>query len=247
MGIDSPLGTPRDEFLNDIQKALGKTTREPEVKYKQFNVTVDELEDRASKRIEQIQEITPSLIINLTTTATQGGWNVHHSPTMEKGTEFIHDLLQNKKVDRVVRSDEEIFEKLALENSLSDLNLDFATVSRKQAAPTDLRDLVFNADVGLTGVEYAISETGSIIVIPKEGLSRLVSLAPSIHIAVVQPHQIIETLDDLFMFRRLEHLRGNDIGSYMNFITGPSRTGDIEQVIVTGVHGPKEVYMLILG
>ena len=134
-----------------------------------------------------------------------------------------------------------------MENSLSDLNLDFATISRKQAAPTDLRDLVFNADVGLTGVEYAISETGSIIVIPKEGLSRLVSLAPSIHIAVVQPHQIIETLDDLFLFRRLEHLRGNDIGSYMNSITGPSRTGDIEQVIITGVHGPKEVYMLILG
>ena len=247
MRIDSPLGTPRDEFLSNIQKALGKTAREPEVKYKQFSVTVDELAARASKRIEQMQEITPALIRNLTTTATQRGWNVHHSLTMEAATKFIHDLLQDKNLDRVVRSDEEIFEKLALENSLSDLNLDFATISRKQSGTRDLRALVFNAHVGLTGVEYAISETGSIIVIPKEGISRLVSLAPSIHIAVVQPHQIIETLDHLFMFRRLEHLRGNDIGSYMNFITGPSRTGDIEQVIITGVHGPKEVHMLILG
>ena len=128
MGINSPLGTPRDKFLSDIQKALGKTTREPEVGYKQFNVTVDELEDRANKRIEQIQVITPSLIRKLTTTATQRGWNVHHSPTVEAATKFIHDLLQEKHLERVVRSDEKIFEKLDLENSLSDLNLDFATM-----------------------------------------------------------------------------------------------------------------------
>ena len=80
------------------------------------------------------------------------------------------------------------------------------------------------------------------------GISRLVSLLPPVHLALVRPQDVVESLDDLFLLRRLDyHRHGGDMGSYLNFITGPSRTADIEQTIVVGVHGPKEVHMVLLG
>jgi L-lactate dehydrogenase complex protein LldG len=59
---------------------------------------------------------------------------------------------------------------------------------------------------------------------------------------------LVGTLDDVFLLRRLDYYRNSgDMGSYLNFITGPSRTADIEQTLVVGVHGPKEVHLVLLG
>ena len=71
---------------------------------------------------------------------------------------------------------------------------------------------------------------------------------PPIHLALVRPQDVVDTLDDVFLLGRLQyHRSGGDMGSYLNFITGPSRTADIEQTLVVGVHGPKEVHMVLLG
>ena len=92
-----------------------------------------------------------------------------------------------------------------------------------------------------------MAETGSVVVLPRKGLSRLVSLVPPVHLAIVRPKDLVENIDDVFLFRRLEYLRnGGDMGSYLNFITGPSRTADIEMRLVVGVHGPREVHLVLL-
>ena len=75
----------------------------------------------------------------------------------------------------------------------------------------------------------------------------MVSLLPPVHVAIVESNQVYESLDDLFALRRLAFLQGRgDMGSYLSLISGPSRTADIEQTIVVGVHGPVEVHMVIL-
>jgi L-lactate dehydrogenase complex protein LldG len=74
-----------------------------------------------------------------------------------------------------------------------------------------------------------------------------VSLVPPVHVALVRPEEVLDSLHDLFLLRRLEFKRrGGEMGSYLNFITGPSRTADIEMTIVQGVHGPKSVHMVLV-
>ena len=109
-----------------------------------------------------------------------------------------------------------------------------------------LREQVIKADIGVTGVDYAIAETGSCVLLPRKGVSRLVSLLPPEHVAVVEKGQVLPSLDELFTLRRQDFLEGK-LGSYMNIITGPSRSADIEYTLVTGVHGPGEVYMVLIG
>ena len=66
-------------------------------------------------------------------------------------------------------------------------------------------------------------------------MSRVVSLLPRIHIALVESKQVYEFLDDLWAFRRMTFLGGSgDMGSYLSLISGPSRTADIEQQLVVG-------------
>ena len=110
-----------------------------------------------------------------------------------------------------------------------------------------VRERIRRADVGITGTDYAVAETGSLVILPRRGLSRLVSLVPPVHIALVRPQEVVESLHDLFLLRRLEYYRrGGEMGSYLNFITGPSRTADIEMTIVQGVHGPKTVHLALI-
>ena len=132
---------------------------------------------------------------------------------------------------------------IALHRAVIDDNAEEALRQEQRAV---IRDLCINADVGLTGVDHAIAETGSVVLLPRRGVSRIVSLLPPVHVAVVRRGEVLPSLDELFALRRLEHSEGT-LGSYLNIITGPSRSADIEHTLVTGVHGPGEVHMVLLG
>ena len=101
------------------------------------------------------------------------------------------------------------------------------------------------ADVGITGCDFAVAETGTIVVIPKSGVSRLVSLTPPVYIAIVWQGQVLRSLDELFAVRRYQTINGLENG-YMNLISGPSRSGDIENIMIQGVHGPGEVHLILI-
>ena len=108
-----------------------------------------------------------------------------------------------------------------------------------------LREKTLEAAVGVTGVDYAVAETGSAVIVARPGIARLASLLPPVHVAVVTSGQVLPGLDELFVLRRRDMLRrpGRD---YMNVISGPSRSADIEYTLVTGVHGPGEVHLVLV-
>jgi L-lactate utilization protein LutC len=181
--------------------------------------------------------------------AQLGGWNLYRAPGPEEAIEYLCALASTLGVRRVVRTDQEIFRQMPVDAALRNLGLAVTVAAQGEGLSREsLRQEIIEAGLGITGADYAVAETGSVVVMPRKGLSRLVSLVPPVHLALVRPQDVVETLDDLFSLRRLEYYRnGGDMGSYLNFITGPSRTADIEQTLVVGVHGPKEVHLVLLG
>jgi L-lactate utilization protein LutC len=101
----------------------------------------------------------------------------------------------------------------------------------------------FAADLGITSVDFAIAETGSLALFSQASQGRVVSLLPPRALAIVEPGQILPDLFDLFT--QLES-RKAELPSNMVLVTGPSKTGDIELKLTTGVHGPGEVYLLVV-
>jgi len=110
------------------------------------------------------------------------------------------------------------------------------------------RDVLDRAGIGLTGVDYAVAESGSLILMSGPGKGRLVSCLPVVHVALLRPGQLLDTWDEVSVL--LEALHRQDAfaesQSSITFITGPSRTADIEFSLTRGVHGPKEVHVIAL-
>ncbi|MCC7043834.1 MAG: lactate utilization protein [Acidobacteria bacterium] len=98
------------------------------------------------------------------------------------------------------------------------------------------------ATIGITGAEAALSDTGSVVLVSGPGRGRLASLLPPVHIALVERAKILRSLPDLL----LERPELATSGSNLVCITGPSRTADIEHTLSRGVHGPREVHVILL-
>ena len=105
-----------------------------------------------------------------------------------------------------------------------------------------LRAACATADFGITSADYALADTGTFVMIASPKEARLVSLLPPVHIGVIRADCILPDLDALF----LQEPQPAGQASSMVLITGPSRTADIEQILVRGVHGPGEVYAVIM-
>jgi L-lactate dehydrogenase complex protein LldG len=106
----------------------------------------------------------------------------------------------------------------------------------------ELKEACAGADIGITSLDYALAATGSFVMLASPNEARLVSLLPPAHIAIFPRSLILANLDELLSILP----RPADQTSSMVLITGPSRTADIEQILVRGVHGPGEIYAVIV-
>jgi L-lactate dehydrogenase complex protein LldG len=102
-------------------------------------------------------------------------------------------------------------------------------------------DELYDYDCGLTDVTYAVAETGSLVIRGSAGHGRSLSLVPPIHVAILEPKNFVADLIDVF-----ERLGKDGDPTSITFITGPSKTSDIEMNLVVGVHGPCKVQLFIL-
>src|SRR6185436_18691898 len=142
-------------------------------------------------------------------------------------TELIHSQLNPR---RIALSDAKPLERLV---RLVAVQMDVTV------APSS-SDL-FDIDIGITTAQAAIAETGTLVLDSSRERNRLISLVPPVHIAIVEAANLHSTLGET-----LAALQSDDeISPVVTFITGPSRTADIELTLAIGVHGPQELYVII--
>lgn len=150
-------------------------------------------------------------------------------------TEKIAGFLRERKCRRVMLSDTPLLQKLEVGDQLDERGFEARYWSGITA------DGAYDYDAGVTEVDYAIAETGSLVIRHRPEHGRLLSLVPFVHVAIVQPKQFVADLIDFF-----EILAKEGVGSGVTLISGPSKTADIEMNVVTGVHGPNVVRVFVL-
>ena len=111
-----------------------------------------------------------------------------------------------------------------------------------------IRSVIADADVGVTGADLAVAETGTLVLIAAAGRPRSTSLLPPCHVAVFDPTVLLESLEQVGLALEAWHEAPApaERGAVINFITGPSRTADIELTLTRGVHGPKEIHAVFV-
>jgi L-lactate dehydrogenase complex protein LldG len=171
---------------------------------------------------------------------TAAGGHAHLAAGPEDAARQLLGLVQAHSARRVLLGRGPFLDTLALGDRLRAAGLD--VILGDALRPAAARDAFFAAEVGITGVSYLIAETGSLVMAAAPHDPRSLSLLPPVHIAVAERRQLLPDLFDLFGPGAAAGL-----ASGLTLITGPSKTGDIELRLVTGVHGPGEVHVVLVG
>jgi L-lactate dehydrogenase complex protein LldG len=116
------------------------------------------------------------------------------------------------------------------------------TLRRYERAMEEQRAELFGTDCGITTCRGAIAETGSLVLVPTPAEPRLLSLAPEVHLAVVERAGLVGRLSDFIAGGAYQR----ELPSNLVLISGASRTADIELVLAVGVHGPRRLLVALV-
>jgi L-lactate dehydrogenase complex protein LldG len=176
--------------------------------------------------------------------------NVHECPDLDVCGEAVAALALERgpewgTVKQIMRWSDPILDGLGLEGRLAG-DIAVKTVPAADSfSPSERQEFrreVINSYIGVTTADYLLADTASLALLGGRGRARSVSLVPSIHVAVVPANRIIGSYRQL-----LSLMSARSLPSNITVITGPSKTADIEATLVHGAHGPREMYLFIVG
>jgi len=220
--------TGKDEILDKL-KAAPQKEPPPRPIMPPLNELVLNKEERVEKLVE---------------TLTLVGCDVHRVRDSEEALEKLTEIAQAEGLTRILASEDDVVLPLDLPGWGRKSNIKVVTTKDCGDREEFKRVAFEEVEAGVTGVDFAVAESGTLCLIHDEKQPRLVSLAPIRHIAVVPVDRIrpvYETVtDELFA-------AGGKAPSHLTFISGPSMTGDIEATLFRGMHGPKTVTVILVG
>ena len=178
------------------------------------------------------------------------GCDAYRVSTLSEMEETLCSILEHIQAEPVVLSRNPILNQLQIRKMLDSRGkrvVVWPERAEDQQEGTSFRDECFAAGAGITGVDFALAETGSLVLTSITEGSQLASLAPPVHIALYRRSQIRATLDEVLQGLPVSRDPGKSSSARsVVFVTGTSRTADIEQVLIRGVHGPRNVHAILV-
>lgn len=160
---------------------------------------------------------------------------------MAEAFHYIMELAKVKGIDLVAISPSSFPQHQALIQLLSQEGIQ--TLLSTETSVQRLRKTLVKAGIGVSGADLGIAETGTLVLARGSGRDRLVTALPLIHCVLLDPDRLTLSLEEA-----MSALKGWNNGqppAHISLITGPSRTADIETALIIGVHGPREVHILL--
>ena len=139
-----------------------------------------------------------------------------------------------------------IADRLTALNKIVTSWADGSGVARTNSLP-DFNKASFAAGAGITGVDFVLAESGTLVLSSATEGVQVASLAPPIHIALYRRSQLVGSLDEVLAMLPISNSQDRlTAGRSVVFVTGTSRTADIEQILIRGVHGPRETHAILV-
>lgn len=231
----------REEILADIRRALHREVKSDAPHRERVNSASSQLDRLVSDIKKNCEQLRGKLIEQFECELARVGARVHRASTVESAYRYIEQVASVRDAGGCIGWHNPFIDDMDLPKRLVGRGIKFVS----EITPGELIREAAAADIGLSGVDYALADTGTLVLVARNGQPRSVSLLPPVHIAVVKPEQVLSGLSDLFPILRSESA-GTDLSSAITFITGPSRTADIELTLVVGVHGPQQLHVVLL-
>ncbi len=150
-----------------------------------------------------------------------------------QAAEVLRHIIERTKAVRIALSD-----SILVQRVVEKLDRNLELLANPSAAE------LFDCDIGITSAQWAVAETGTLVLESERERHRLVSLVPAVHIALIEATSIRHTLEEVL--EGINESGREGLSRTVTFITGPSRTSDIELTLAIGVHGPAELYVIIV-
>ena len=177
-------------------------------------------------------------------TLTAVGCEVHQVHDTQEVLEKLTEIARAEGLTRILASEDDVVSPLDLQEWGKKSNVEVFTAKDCRDRDDFKRVAFETAQAGITGVDFAVAESGTLCLIHDERQPRLVSLAPIHHIAIVpvdRVRPVYESVtDELFA-------AGKKAPVHLTLISGPSMTGDIQATLFRGMHGPKAVTVILVG
>jgi L-lactate dehydrogenase complex protein LldG len=175
----------------------------------------------------------PNLFAEFEMRAKAVSAEVFHVKTAAEAQKVVEDIVRATGAKKAVAVDSPLQQAAGIRETLKRLGVAVYT------EPDEIAVHAQDADLGLSGVEFGIAETGSVLQDARQVESRLVSSLPPLHVAFLDGRNILPGLKEAF-----DLIAGVFDRGYLSLITGPSRTADIERVLTIGVHGPSRFVLI---